>query len=101
MQQPPGDQTSRSLSTRRTRSVSPGAMVPTTPVYVSASERQNWPQLPVYKRRSPFRRAALWLLLYGLLLGFCFWLAFPLLYDTLPNSVPARSLTAAFPWLSR
>src|SRR5262249_11831352 len=31
--------------------------------------------------------------------GCCFWLAFPLLYDAWPNSIPARSLTAAFPWL--
>jgi hypothetical protein len=101
MQQFPNNQTSRSLSTRRDGSALPSVPLSLSPVYVPAAERQKWPQLPVYKRHSPLRRALPLLFLYGSLLGCCFWLAFPLLYDAMPDSIAAHSLTTAFPWLSR
>ena len=64
MQQFPSDQTSRSLSTRKNRPALPGVVVPTTSVYVPA-ERQNWPQMPVYRQLGGTLPAPLFLFLAG------------------------------------
>ncbi len=103
MQQPPpfpDGQTSRSLRPQGTRLTPVNAARAVSPVYISASERQNWPQLPTHKRPSVARRTSLLLLLYGVLLIFCIWLAYPLVFVAQPNSVAARALVGSFPWLT-
>lgn len=98
MQQSSGEQTSRS---RRTRSALSQDASPTTPVYVSANQRENWPRLPAHRHSSVLRRSVLLICLYGFLLGICFWLMYPLLVAALPGSAAARALDAVFPWLPR
>ncbi len=99
MQQPP-PQSIRALRTGRTHAALPSAHVPTTPVYVSSSLRQRWPQLPTGKRASTLRRTLLRLVLIGFLLGFCFVLLYPLFGAARPDSFMARELPRALPWLA-
>lgn len=97
MQQPP-EQASRALRLRRTRSDL--SSVPARPIYISATQRQSWPQLPVSKRPSVLRKSALWLMVYGVLLGGCFLLMYPLLFRIQTTAAAGLSLTTAFPWLT-
>jgi len=99
MQQPPRTQTSRALRAGRTNPALARVTPPTTPVYVPASQRQRWPQLPAGRRASTLRRVAGELVLAGLLLGFCFWLLFPLPGRVRPASPAAHLLPDLFPWL--
>jgi len=99
MQQPPRSQTSRALRAGRTNPALARVTPPTTPVYVPASERQRWPQLPADRRASTLRRVAGELVLVGLLLGLCFWLLFPLPGRAQPASPAAHLLPGLFPWL--
>ncbi|HET8844238.1 MAG TPA: hypothetical protein VFN35_22415 [Ktedonobacteraceae bacterium] len=101
MHQSPDEQTSRLPGSPRTRSALSHDPLPTMPVYVSANQRQNWPQMPERKPSRALRRSILLLCFYGLLLGLCFWLMYPLLAMALPGSAAARVLTTAFPWLPR
>lgn len=99
MQQPP-DPGSRSVRVQRNTSDSSGPTLSTTPVYISATQRQNWPRIVASRRSASIRRVALLLALYGLLLSACFVLLYPLIFEAQPGSVPASALTATFPWLS-
>src|SRR5581483_1996054 len=101
MQQPPRIQTSRALRAGRTHPALPRVTPATTPVYVPASQRQRWPQLPAERRAFTLRRVACELLLIGLLLGLCFWLLFPLPRMMRPTSSAAQLLPGLFPWLLR
>lgn len=99
MPQAPRGQSSRSLRAGRTNPALPGAMLSTTPVYVPASQRQRWPQLPAGRRASTLRRVSTWLLLVGFLLGLCFLLLYPLPGIAFPGSFAAQALPLAFSWL--
>ncbi|HEY3991425.1 MAG TPA: hypothetical protein VGM01_00975 [Ktedonobacteraceae bacterium] len=99
MQQPPYDQSTRSLRAGRTNPSLPSVRLPTTPVYVPAAPRQRWPQLATGRRVSPLRRVFWQFMLFGFLLILCFWLLFPLFGDALPGSFVAQALPRAFPWL--
>ncbi|HEX7737234.1 MAG TPA: hypothetical protein VF458_20480 [Ktedonobacteraceae bacterium] len=100
MQHPP-QQSTRSLRAGRTNPALPGARLPTTPVYVPAAPRQRWPRLAAGKRTSTLRRVVWQLVLLGFLLGGCWLLLYPLLGATLPDTVAARDLPRAFPWLAQ
>ena len=99
MQKPPYDQSTRSLRTGRTNPALPSVRLPTTPVYIPADQRQRWPQLPAGRQNSTLRRVFFQFVLLGLLLGFCFWLLYPLFGEALPGSFAAQGLPRAFPWL--
>lgn len=101
MQLPPNDQSTRSRRAWRTNPALPSVRPPTTPVYVSASQRQRWPQFPAHRRALTVRRVFFQLGLLGCLLGLCFWLLFPLFGEALPGSFAARTLPRALPWLTR
>lgn len=101
--QQPSEQTSRSSRLRRTGLTMSDVTAPMTSTSASEAEelRHNWPQLTTYRRPSPLRRTALGLSIYGLLLGCCFVLAYPLFFEIQPGSLPALTLTTTFPWLTR
>jgi hypothetical protein len=96
MQQPPDTQNPRSLRLRQAHPAVPDMTLPTTPIYISASRRRNWPQLPPDRRVSTTRRVSFQLLLSGLLLGLCALLLYPLLGE---HASAAQLLPTLFPWL--
>jgi hypothetical protein len=100
MHQPPREQAARSERAGRTNPASPRATGSTIPVYASAA-RQRWPQLLAGKRVPVLCRTGAWLVILGLLQGFCFLLLCPLVEEALPVSFAARSLPAVFPWLTQ
>lgn len=94
----PHTQTSRSLRLRRTNPAMPNVTLPTTPIYISAAQRQHWPQLPAGKRAFTLRRVSFQIFFYGLLLGLCALSLYPLLGT---GSIAAHVLPGLFPWLPR
>jgi hypothetical protein len=72
----------------------------TTPMYMSARERQGWPQMPATRRSSALGQAWLPFCLNGLGLVVCCWLIFPLFLEVHAWNATGQALLAAFPWLN-
>ncbi len=101
MQEHSRDQESRSLRKRRTQPALPGATLPTAPIDAQAQRSSALPQAPTRQRPQHAQRAALKLLVLGLVLGALYLALYPLLIGAVvDNEAVKHALFGIFPWLS-
>lgn len=101
MQEHPRDQASRSLGRRRTQPALPGVTLPTAPIGAQAQRSTALTQAPIRQRPQHARRAALWLLVLGLVLALLYLALYPLLAGAVvDNDAVKHALFGIFPWLS-
>ncbi len=99
MQQLSSEPIVRSPHVQRSGITPTGAVQSTAAVSLAAIQKGGWPHMSHDKRPSYARHAMLLLLLWGFLLGFCYFLFYPLSWSALPGSAQASTLATTLPWL--